>query len=85
VTPDIQERLDDLPEGYSVVRYRGQKWGLSKALLNRGRSTKLYAEELGGSDFVSCNVYRTSQGVHLKPCEMSAEKVFDFLAGLERG
>jgi peptide-methionine (S)-S-oxide reductase len=50
-----------------------------KQTLNQGRSLKLYAENLGGRDFISCNLYVTSKGVRIKPCEMALEKVLDFL------
>jgi len=44
--------------------------------------TKLFARELGGSDIVSFNLYRTPAGrVHLRPCEMSSAKVIDFVRG----
>ena len=47
----------------------------------------MYAEELGGPDVVSANVYRTRGGDVLKPCEMPAATVLAFLhgwAGAER-
>ena len=40
---------------------------------------KVLAEALDGSDLVSANLYRTSDEDVLKPCEMPAEKVLDFL------
>ena len=40
------------------------------------------AEELGGGDYVSLNLYRTGTGDRLKPCEMPAEKVVRFVLGL---
>lgn len=39
----------------------------------------VYAEELGGSDVISTNVYLTSSAEELRPCEMPAQKVLDFL------
>ena len=44
-----------------------------------GSSLSVYAEQLGGSDVISANVYRTGAGDVLKPCEMPAAKVLDFL------
>ncbi|AVA24310.1 hypothetical protein [Rhizobium sp. NXC24] len=46
-----------------------------------GRRTCLFAEELGGRDIVSFNIYRLSGHLTLKPCEMSSSKVIDFLLG----
>ncbi|MEP6649929.1 MAG: hypothetical protein ABJA74_08445 [Lapillicoccus sp.] len=40
----------------------------------------VFAEELGGSDVVSANVLRLSGGAELRPCEMPAARVLEFLA-----
>lgn len=72
-------RLDGLPEGYSFGVYRGRRYGMRKTVFAGGRSLKFYAEELGGTDFVSLNVYFTQAGPRLKPCEMPAARVIDFL------
>jgi hypothetical protein len=62
---------------------RGQAFGranvVSKSRYNSGKSSKLVAEELGASDYVSLNLYHLKAGAQLYPCEMSAEKVIDFL------
>jgi len=71
--------LAHIPEGYSEGWYEGRRYGITKTVFNRGRSFKLYAEELGGSDFISLNLYRTAAGHHLKPCEMPEAKVLHFL------
>ncbi|MEL6254171.1 MAG: peptide methionine sulfoxide reductase [Bacteroidota bacterium] len=71
--------IDRIPEGYSEASYKGKKYGLSKEIFNQGKSFKIYAEELGGKDFISLNFYQTSDKELLKPCEMPAEKVIDFL------
>jgi peptide-methionine (S)-S-oxide reductase len=39
----------------------------------------LYAEALDGSDVVSTNAYLTASTEELRPCEMPAAKVLDFL------
>ncbi len=43
----------------------------------------VYAEELGGRDIVSANLYVTGAGAQLKACEMPAAKVVDFLEHFE--
>lgn len=49
-----------------------------------GRSQKLEAEELGGTDYISFNLYRLANGdAILKPCEMPEGKVVAFVLGLE--
>ena len=47
-----------------------------------GRAEKLVAEELGGADYVSLNLYRLGSGARLKPCEMPEEKVVRFVLEL---
>ncbi|MEJ2467484.1 MAG: hypothetical protein P8Y65_03460 [Campylobacterales bacterium] len=47
-----------------------------------GKLIKLYAEELGGNDFVSLNYYETDAAPLLKPCEMPEQKVIAFIEGV---
>jgi len=68
-----------IPQGYSTVLYRQKKFGVSRSDFNSGKSIKVFAEELGGSDFISMNYYITRTSESLKPCEMPSEKVIDFL------
>lgn len=75
--------VDRIAEGWSRVTYGGQLYGVTKAIHADGRSLSIYAEQLGGDDVVSANVHRTRGGDVLKPCEMSAAKVIDFLHGVE--
>ncbi|ASO04216.1 MULTISPECIES: hypothetical protein [Arenibacter] len=68
-----------IPLGYSIVLFQSKKYALTRTDFNEGRSTKVYAEELGGKDFISFNFYISEKGEQLKPCEMPAEKVIYFL------
>jgi hypothetical protein len=79
VTADLGALVDALPDGWSEVAYAGRRYGLTKITHGSGRSLSVYAEQLGGTDVVSANVYRTASGDVLKPCEMSQQKVLDFL------
>ncbi len=86
--PDLAAELIELPEligrvppGWTRVAYRGRNYGMTRTDHADGRSVSVYAEELGGSDVISTNVYRTSAGDLLRPCEMPAAKVLAFLAG----
>jgi len=74
-----KDRLKQLPLGYSEVSYNGKKYGVVKTNFNNGKSIKLYADELGGNDFISLNYYMTLKDELLKPCEMSVQKVIHFL------
>ncbi len=59
--------------------YKGEIYGISKSEFNGGRSIKIYAESLSANNFVSLNYYKTSKGDVLRPCEMTKEKVRNFL------
>ncbi len=71
--------IQEIPEGYSQGFFRSARWAITKTLHNGGHSVKIYAEELGGPDFVSCNFYQTKKGWTAKPCEMPMGKVEAFL------
>ncbi len=73
------ERLLSLPEGAGYVHYNGKRYLLRKETLLEGRLIKLYAEALGDNDIISGNYYTTLKNGLLKPCEMSDEKVIDFV------
>ena len=84
VTQAFLDALDRLPRHYTEGLYQGRSYGTTVAEVAKGREIKLYAEELGGTDLVSFNLYRLSDGLtRLKPCEMTAEKVADFVLGYE--
>lgn len=73
------EYLNKIEEGYSQGIYKSKKYGIAKNTFNNGKSVKLYANELGGRDFISLNYYSTGKKGLLRPCEMPEEKVIDFL------
>jgi hypothetical protein len=75
----LVDKINDIPIGYTEVYFQGRKYGLSRTVFNQGRSTKVYAEELGGNDFISFNFYCTTNKELLKPCEMPTTKVLDFI------
>jgi len=71
--------IKELPEGYSEGWYENAKYGITKQTFNQGKSYKIYAKELKGTNFISLNYYLTSTQELLKPCEMPATKVAEFL------
>jgi hypothetical protein len=78
----MQARLASWPQGYFVAEYLGRRYGVTNSTQLDGRSRKLYAEELGGTDFVSLNLYLPTSGdPTLRPCEMPVEKVIAFITG----
>lgn len=80
---DLAALLDRVPVGWSEVTYAGRRYGLTRSEAAQGRAVTVYAEELGGRDVVSANLYLTSSGPQLRACEMPDAKVVDFLAGFE--
>lgn len=78
----IRELIDRLPEGYSEGLYQGRRYSITKTHHNGGKSSKVFAEELGGNDFISLNFYQTAKEDLLKPCEMPTSKVLEFLTGV---
>ncbi len=78
---NLDAALARIPEGWSRVRVGSRAYGLTRTTHTDGRSVGLYAEELGGTDVVSANVWWLAGGAVLKPCEMPAEKVEAFLRG----
>jgi hypothetical protein len=76
---DVGELFERLPVGWSVVEHDGRRYGVTRAVAASGRSERLLAEAMDGSDLVSANLYRLAAQDVLRPCEMPAQKVLDFL------
>lgn len=76
---EFYTKLLALPNGANTIRYLGKRYLLRKETLLDGKLLKIYAEELGGNDIVSGNYYPTLKEGMLKPCEMSDQKVIDFV------
>jgi hypothetical protein len=82
VPTEFRTSVDRLLDGYTVGSFSGSAWGVTVKRSKDCRRTWLFAEELGGSDFVSFNLYILSGGRWLlKPCEMSSSKVLEFAVG----
>ncbi|MFC0407473.1 hypothetical protein [Roseomonas elaeocarpi] len=85
--PDIPEpfleRIAALPLGYSEGLCDGRRYGITLRASADGRRRWLFAEELGGTDRISCNLYQPAgRAPLLRPCEMPATKVIEFVLGL---
>ena len=78
---DVAGRLAQLPDGPVRGLYEGRKYLATKTTCAAERSVKLVAEELGGKDYISLNLYHLAAGPRLRPCEMPAEKVIAFVMG----
>ena len=80
---DFVAAFDAMPTGAYGGTFEDRRYRITKTVMATGRSQKLEAEELGGSDYISFNLYRLAGGeALLKPCEMSEEKVTAFVLGV---
>ena len=73
MTPDpaFIARFDAMPLGGYGASFEGKRYRVTKTQYASARSQKLEAEELGGTDYISFNLYRLAGGqALLKPCEM---------------
>lgn len=78
------DSLSKFRTGYTTGTYGASRYGVTVTREAGGKRVKLYAEELGGNDHISFNLYMLSSGVKaLKPCEMSEAKVIAFVEGFQ--
>lgn len=76
--------FDALPFGGYGGSAFGRRWRVTKSRFADARSQKLEAEEMGGEGYISMNLYRLATGdALLKPCEMSEDKVRNFVLALQ--
>ncbi len=78
----FETALERLPSGTFTGRSQHRRYIVTKTTFCGGKSVKLVAEELGGTDYISLNFYRLQSGARLFPCEMSTRKIFDFMTTL---
>jgi len=64
-SPAFLAAFDALPLGGYGGTYEGRRYRLTKTQFSQARSQKLEAEELGGSDYISLNLYRLADGTAL--------------------
>ena len=82
--PDpFRTAFDAIPVGYSEGTFQNRRWRIIKSVGAGGRGAKLQAHELGGSGFVSLNLYALTKGDSLRPCEMSEGWVREFVTGVK--
>ncbi|QGX97182.1 hypothetical protein EI983_02355 [Roseovarius faecimaris] len=74
--------FDALPLGSFTGSCAGRRYVVTRSDFSGGAAQKLVAEELGGADYISLNLYRLASGARLKPCEMPEAKVVDFVLNL---
>jgi hypothetical protein len=81
MTDPFREALDLIPDGHCLGTFMGRRYRVEKTNHAGRRSLQLFARELGGTDFVSLNLYHLASGDVLKPCEMAEAKARAFVIG----
>ena len=76
----FHERLLSFEDGAYDVIYDDTRYLFRKETHLDGKLIKVYAEELGNTNFISLNYYpKTANGL-LRPCEMPDEKIINFVS-----
>lgn len=68
-----------IPEGWSRTEIDGHSWAVNRITRAGGKVISVDAEQLGTAEQFGANVWVTSDGVVLRPCEVPEEKVMRFL------
>lgn len=76
---DLDELIAAIPEGWSRTRIAGETWAVTRTTRAGGKVVSLDAERLGSAEQLGANIWLTSEGAVLKPCEIPAETVLRFL------
>ncbi len=79
----LRSYIEKIPEGFTLGLFQDRKYAITKHTFNRGKSFKIYGRDLQGTDFVSLNYYTTRKKDLLRPCEMTKEKVIDFIINVK--
>lgn len=73
------QKILTIPEGTSRATFANRLYIVTKSTFNDGNSFKFFAEEAGGNDYISLNLYKTKDAIYLKPCEQPILKSLNFL------
>lgn len=79
---EFLQRFMMIEAGYYTVSYNHRTYSMTVDVSHDKRRRKLFAEELGGNDHISFNLYALiGKAPLIKPCEMPAQKVVGFVLG----
>jgi hypothetical protein len=76
---ELDALIGAIPEGWSRVQVAGRSWGVTRITRAGGKVVSVDAERLGDAEQLGANVWITSEGAVLRPCEVPAEDVMQFL------
>ena len=75
----FHEKVLSFDDGAYDVLYEERRYLFRKETHLKGKLIKIYAESLADTHFISLNYYPQTANGLLKPCEMSDEKVIEFI------
>ena len=76
---ELDSLIGAIPEGWTRVQVAGQGWGITRTTRAGGKTISFDAQRLGNKEQLGANVWVTSEGSILRPCEVPEEKVMQFL------
>lgn len=78
---ELDELVSAIPEGWSRIDIDGAAWGITRTTRAGGKVISVEAERLGAGEGFGGNIWLTTKGPVLKPCEVPAERVLRVLEG----
>ncbi|GEL26105.1 hypothetical protein PSU4_50590 [Pseudonocardia sulfidoxydans NBRC 16205] len=76
---ELNRLVGAIPEGWSRAEIDGHGWAVTRTTRAGGKTIAVEAEQLGTDERFGANVWVTSEGAVLRPCEVPEEKVMRFL------
>lgn len=76
---ELDTLLRTIPEGWTRAEVDGEAWSVTRVTRAGGKVISINAERLGDTEQLGANVWITSEGPILRPCEVPAEDVLQFL------
>lgn len=77
--------LAQLENGYQTVIFNNSKYSMIISRPVPDKIFKLFAKDLSGTDIISFNLFLLQdKQAKLCPCEMSSQKVIEFVLKMER-
>lgn len=76
---ELDALIRAIPEGWTRLRLAGDSWAITRSTRADGKVVSVDAERLGGRDYLGANIWLTTRGAVLRPCEVPAESVMQML------
>ena len=76
---ELDALIRAIPEGWTRVQIAGHAWGITRTTRAGGKTISFDAERLGDTERLGANVWNTSEGAILRPCEVPEERVMQVL------